>query len=163
MNIKKKLKMIDINFDCQEKFKTLKLKNYIKNCVNQIIKIMDKKKSFYVSIYLTNNKKIKEINSEFRKIDKVTNVLSFPQNEERMVIKSKKYFMLGDVVISLEKISMEAIELGKSFSDHLLHMIIHSILHLFGYDHQNDKEASLMESMESKILSKIPQRKNEIL
>ena len=162
MNIKKKSKMIDINFDCEERFKTLKLRNFIKNCVSQVIKIIDKKKSFYVSIYLTNNEKIKEINSEFRKIDRVTNVLSFPQNEERMISKSKKYFMLGDVVISMEKISMEAVELNKSFSDHLLHMIIHSILHLFGYDHQNDKEASLMERMESQILAKLLQRKNEM-
>lgn len=162
MNIKKKPKMIDINFDCEKKFRTLKLRNFIKNCVSQVIKIIDKKKSFYVSIYLTNNAKIKEINLEFRKLDKITNVLSFPQNEERMIIKSKKYFMLGDVVLSMEKISMEAVELGKSFRDHLLHMIIHSILHLFGYDHQNEKEASLMESMESQILEKLLQRKKEM-
>lgn len=154
--------MIDINFDCENKFKTIRLKNFVKNCVSQIIQIIDEKKSFYVSIYLINNDKIKQINSEFRKVDKVTNVLSFPQNEERMILKSKKYYILGDVVISLEKISTEAIEQRKNFWDHLLHMIIHSILHLFGYDHQNNREASLMEKMEKKILVKFLQRKDKL-
>lgn len=154
--------MIDINFDCENKFKTIRLKNFVKNCVSQIIQIIDEKKSFYISIYLINNDKIKQINSEFRKVDKVTNVLSFPQNEERMILKSKKYYILGDVVISLEKISTEAIEQRKNFWDHLLHMIIHSILHLFGYDHQNDREASLMEKMEKQILVKFLQRKDKL-
>lgn len=160
MNIKKKLKMIDINFDCEKRFQTLRLKNFIKKGVDRVIKILDKKKSFYISIYLTNNDKIKQINSEFRKIDKVTNVLSFPQDVERMISKSKKHHILGDIVISLEKISMEAIEQRKSFWDHLLHIIIHSILHLFGYDHQNDREAFLMEKKEKQILAKFPQREN---
>ena len=159
----KKSKMIDINFDCEKKFQTIRLQKFVKNCVSQVVGIIDKKKNFYVSIYLTNNDKIKEINSEYRKIDKVTNVLSFPQNEERMITKSKKQFILGDVVISLEKISMEAMEQKKSFWDHLLHMIIHSILHLFGYDHQNDKEALLMEKAEKQILVKFLKKENKSL
>ena len=80
--------------------------------------------------------------------------------KNRQIQKSKKHYILGDIVISLEKISMEAIEQRKSFWDHLLHMIIHSILHLFGYDHQNDREAFLMEKKEKQIRAKFPQREN---
>ena len=156
-NIKKSnRKIIDIKFDCDESFKTKKIKIFVKKSVDQILEILEyKKRKTYVSVFLTNNEEIKKINSKYRKINKSTNVLSFPQNEKRMIINLENYLVLGDIVISLEKIFAEANEQKKNFFDHLLHMIVHSTLHLYGFDHTNQKESIVMETKEKDIMKKI--------
>ena len=156
-NIKKSnRKIIDIKFDCDESFKTKKIKIFVKKSVDQILEILEyKKRKTYVSVFLTNNEEIKKINSKYRNINQSTNVLSFPQNEKRMVSNLENYLVLGDIVISLEKILSEANEQKKNFFDHLLHMIVHSALHLYGFDHTNQKEWFVMEAKEKDIMKKI--------
>ena len=156
-NIKKSnRKIIDIKFDCDENFKTKKIKIFVKKSVDQILEILEyKNRKTYVSVFLTNNEEIKKINSKYRKINKSTNVLSFPQNEKRMISNLENYLVLGDIVISLEKILAEANEQKKNFFDHLLHMIVHSALHLYGFDHTNQKESIVMETKEKDIMKKI--------
>ena len=80
---------------------------------------------------MTNNKEIRKINFRFRNIDKETNVLSFPQNEERVMINLENYLILGDIVISLEKILTEDQRATKKFHKHLLHMIVHQIHYIY--------------------------------
>ena len=158
-SIKKMKKMIEVNFDCKMNFNKKDLKEFIVKSVKGILQILENKnKNFYVSILLTNNEKIRKINSQYRNVDKETNVLSFAQNEERMLYELRKYFILGDIVISIEKILSEAEQQQKKFWDHLLHMLTHSILHLFGYDHQNDLEAKKMYKKEKDILMKFIKR-----
>jgi len=155
-NIRKKLKMIDINFDCEEKYKTKEIKKFIEKSVDLILEMLNNKsKRMYLSIFLTNNEKIREINLRFRNINKITNVLSFPQNEERMIYDFEKYLILGDIVLSIEKISSESKEQKKNFWDHFLHMITHSILHLLGYDHENEIDAKMMKKKEDEILTQL--------
>ena len=156
-NIKKSnRKIIDIKFDCDENFKTKKIKIFVKKSIDQILEILEyKNRKTYVSVFLTNNEEIKKINSKYRKINKSTNVLSFPQNEKRMISNLENYLVLGDIVISLEKILAEANEQKKNFFDHLLHMIVHSALHLYGFDHTNQKESIVMETKEKDIMKKI--------
>ena len=156
-NIKKSnQKIIEIQFNCEKSFKTKKIKNFVKKSVDQTLEILEyKKRKTYVSVFLTNNEEIKKINSKYRKINKPTNVLSFPQNEKRMISNLENYLVLGDIVISLEKILAEANEQKKNFFDHLLHMIVHSALHLYGFDHTNQKESIVMETKEKDIMKKI--------
>ena len=156
-NIKKSnLKIIDIRFDCEKSFKTKKIKNFVKKSIDQTLEILEyKNRKTYVSVFLTNNEEIKKINSKYRKINKPTNVLSFPQNETRMISNLDNYLVLGDIVISLEKILSEANDQKKNFFDHLLHMIVHSALHLYGFDHKNEKESIIMEAKEKDIINKI--------
>ena len=156
-NIKKSnQKIIEIQFNCEKSFKTKKIKNFVKKSVDQTLEILEyKKRKTYVSVFLTNNEEIKKINSKYRKINKPTNVLSFPQNENRMISNLENYLVLGDIVISLEKILAEANEQKKNFFDHLLHMIVHSALHLYGFDHTNQKESIVMETKEKDIMKKI--------
>jgi len=156
-NIKKSnQKIIDIKFDCEKSFKTRKIKNFVKKSVDQTLEILEnKKRKTYVSVFLTNNEEIKKINSQYRKINKATNVLSFPQNETRMISNLDNYLVLGDIVISLEKILSEANDQKKRFFDHLLHMIVHSALHLYGFDHSNMEESAEMEAKEKDIMKKI--------
>ena len=149
-------KIIDIKFNCEKSFKTRKIKNFVKKSVDQTLEILEyKKRKTYVSVFLTNNEEIKKINSKYRKINKPTNVLSFPQNEKRMISNLENYLVLGDIVISLEKILSEANYQKKNFFDHLLHMIVHSALHLYGFDHSNSKESIEMEAKEKDIMKKI--------
>ena len=102
----------------------------------------------------TDNKKIKELNYKYRKLSEETNVLSFPQN---FLIKgiNKKTIILGDIVISLEKIKLEAKLQSKNFLDHFTHIFLHGYMHLLGINHIKRVEAQKMEETEIKILSKL--------
>lgn len=108
-----------------------------------------------ISVMLTDDASIRELNKEYRNIDKATNVLSFPDFDiNRKNIKEvPEEFMAGDIAISLDTIEREASEQGKSLKNHFCHMMIHGTLHLMGYDHIDDDDASEMEGLETKILS----------
>jgi probable rRNA maturation factor len=99
-----------------------------------------------VSLLLTNDLAVQALNARFRGQDKPTNVLSFPAptNPERF---------LGDVALAFETCAREAAEQGKSLAHHLQHLTAHGVLHLLGYDHVSDAEASEMEGLERVILA----------
>ena len=103
-----------------------------------------------VNLSFISKKAIKELNSEFLKKDKPTNVLSFPSTG-----LSFSDEILGDIAICPEIIKKEAAIQNKEEQDHLSHLIIHSLLHLAGYDHQEATSAEQMESLEIRALKKI--------
>ena len=88
------------------------------------------------------------LNKQFRGKDKPTNVLSFLSDNDYL-----EYDYLGDLVICVAVVESEALLQGKACDAHWAHMVIHGMLHLQGFDHQNDKEAQEMEELEIKILS----------
>jgi probable rRNA maturation factor len=104
-----------------------------------------------VSLVFTDDASIREINSEWRSQDKPTNVLSFPAFP--LQPGGKPGPMLGDIIIARETVEREAVELEKTFDEHLTHLMVHGFLHLFGYDHNNDAEAEVMEGLETRILA----------
>ena len=91
-----------------------------------------------------------ELNNYYRKINASTNVLSFPNSSN-----SKNEFFLGDIILSLETINKEATRDNKNINNHLIHLFIHGVLHLLGYDHETEEEAKKMENIEIKILRKL--------
>jgi len=93
---------------------------------------------------------IKDMNKRFAGTDKPTNVLSFPSNED-----STEERFLGDIAICSELIAEEAISQGKETKDHLIHIFVHGVLHLLGFDHGEHSSAEQMESLEIRILKKI--------
>lgn len=99
-----------------------------------------------VSISLVSDAQMKKINFQFREKNKPTNVLSFPAFDN---------LFLGDIVIAYETLEREAKEQKKTFNDHLTHLILHSILHLLGHDHEEEKMAQKMEKLEVKILHQL--------
>lgn len=112
-----------------------------------------------ITITLTNLENIREINNKYRKIDKETDVLSFPMFEKEELDKKiiKKDFMhediLGDIIISIPKVEEQAIEYGHSFERELSYMLVHGFYHLMGYDHIEEKDKKIMRPKEDKILS----------
>ena len=104
------------------------------------------------SILLTDDLHMKEINNKWRKLEKATNVLSFPVNKQ---IKEEDYFFIGDIVLSYETILSECKLRKKSFKDHFLHLLIHGFLHLLGYNHDNKRTEKEMEELEVNYLSKL--------
>ena len=105
-----------------------------------------------VSILLTDDATVHELNKNYRNVDRPTNVLSFAalDDENEPVVDP---MLLGDIVVAFETTKREAGEQGCSFADHLFHLVVHGMLHLIGYDHIEDWEAEEMEAMEIKILA----------
>lgn len=117
-----------------------------------------KEKELEISIALANDKLLQELNSEYRKKDKPTNVLSFPQIHEDKIkeeIEKNEYLVLGDIVISLDTLQSEADEQNKTLENHFIHLIVHSMLHLLGYDHVKEDDAEKMEALEVEILAEL--------
>ena len=103
-----------------------------------------------VSILLSDDEKLQALNKQYRNIDKPTNVLSFANlGENEMAPYEAMPQLLGDIVIAYETTLSEAEQEDKKLADHLSHLVIHGILHLFGYDHEHHAQAELMEALET--------------
>lgn len=105
-----------------------------------------------VSLLFTDDDAIRKLNGQWRDKDKPTNVLSFPGSDPVDDVYGP---LLGDIVFGFETIEREARDMGVDFSDHLSHLTVHGLLHLFDYDHQTDEEAELMEGLEKTILASL--------
>jgi probable rRNA maturation factor len=99
-------------------------------------------------IRLVDEKESRQLNRDFRGRDRPTNVISFPFEAPAEVMLP----LLGDLVICVQVVAREAAEQGKEPHAHWAHMVVHGVLHLLGYDHQNGSEAEKMERLERKIL-----------
>ena len=141
----------------------------IKSVINESI---DYEKCPYeaeVNVILTDNKEIHQINKEHRAVDSPTDVLSFPMVDyenpsdfEGIEDKAEDYFnpdtgelMLGDIVISVEKVIEQAQQYGHSIKRELAFLVAHSMMHLFGYDHMVPAEAAIMEAKQNEVLNKL--------
>lgn len=102
-----------------------------------------------LSLVLTDDARIRVLNRDWRGFDKPTNVLSFPSADED---DDDPGPLRGDVVVAYETTAREAEEEGRRFDDHFAHLLVHGLLHLFGFDHVEDGEAEEMEALESEIL-----------
>ena len=104
-----------------------------------------------VVVMLADDETIRSLNRDWRKIDKPTNVLSFPAAKTPGI----EPLMLGDIVIAYETVARECEEEDRVFLHHLAHLAVHGFLHLMGYDHQNDSDAEAMEQLETAILARL--------
>lgn len=144
------------------------------NIINEVCDVALKDEEvtipYQISLLFVDNNEIREINNETRGIGKVTDVLSFPMLDypENMVFKNvyknKKFneiyldgeeLVLGDMVLSLERAKEQSIEYNHSFEREVCYLVVHSILHLLGYDHMNDEDKAKMRTREEEILGKL--------
>lgn len=119
-----------------------------------------------VNVVLTDNKGIHQVNKEFRDIDRPTDVLSFPmleyyesadfdsidEEDETLFNPETGELILGDIMISLEKVKEQANEFGHSDIRELAFLVAHSMLHLFGFDHMEEGEKQVMEEKQREIM-----------
>ena len=114
-----------------------------------------------VTITLTTPENIQEINKEYRNIDRTTDVLSFPMFEKQELeekIKKQEFQytdILGDIIISIDKVREQAKEYGHSFERELSYMLVHGFYHLMGYDHIEEEDKKEMRKKEEKVLEKL--------
>lgn len=119
------------------------------------------KSKLYITITLTTPKMIQKINKEYRNIDKATDVLSFPMFEKEDLerkIEEKDFLhedILGDIIISIQKVKEQATEYNHSFERELSYMIVHGFYHLMGYDHIKQDDKKQMRIKEENILDKL--------
>lgn len=158
--------IVSINFlDTQEN------KEYIKLIEKVIDKCFEEEKlkdlNIYISITLTTPKQIRNLNKEYRNIDKETDVLSFPmfeKNEIDSIVEKKEEMpvaeVLGDVIISVERVKEQAIEYGHSFERELSYMLVHGFYHLMGYDHIEEEDKIQMRPKEENILQELKITRN---
>jgi probable rRNA maturation factor len=105
-----------------------------------------------VSLLFCDDVRIRELNRDWRRIDKPTNVLSFPASDPSLLSKAS---LLGDIAIAFETVERERLDECKAFDDHLSHMIVHGFLHLVGFDHETESEAEQMEAVERRALARL--------
>ena len=141
---------LDKKIDCEEL-----INRVLEECF-RVENIEDSK--LYISITLTNPENIRKLNREYRKIDKETDVLSFPMFEKDE-IPNLKYLeyeeVLGDIIISIQRVEEQAIEYGHSFERELAYMIVHGFYHLMGEDHIKEEDKSIMREKEEEILNRL--------
>lgn len=116
--------------------------------------------NMYLNVILTNSEYIREVNREYRKIDKETDVLSFPMFEKEELEELKKQpeeieEVLGDIIISIPRVNEQAKEYGHSFERELAYMIVHGFYHIIGYDHMEEEEKIVMRAKEEAVLNKL--------
>lgn len=122
-----------------------RLRPHVKNVREACEAALASKKKYELTVVLADDAFIRELNKTYRGKNKATNVLSFAGEENH----------LGDIILAYETIAREANEQGKSFKHHAMHLIVHGVLHLQGYDHERNKDAEAMERKEIKILKKL--------
>lgn len=156
----------ELDFDYEE---------VIKNVLEKTIEIEDCPYEIEVNVLLTGNEEIHEANREFRGIDRPTDVLSFPMvdynspSDFSLVDKSPECYLnpetdellLGDIMISVDKVYEQAEEYGHSRKREFAFLIAHSMLHLLGYDHIEDEERMVMETKQEAILEALGITRNE--
>ena len=146
--------IIYVDIDEKEEYKEI-VERVLTQCYKEE-KMEESKLS--VTVTLTTPNYIHEINNQYRNVDKATDVLSFPMFEKEeleLKIKNKDFEhedILGDIIISIEKVEEQAKEYGHSFEREFSYMLVHGFYHLMGYDHIKEEDKKVMRPKEEKVL-----------
>lgn len=135
----------------------------IRRCCHAVLNLEQFTGSVEVSVRFVDNKLIRELNKEYRNIDRETDVLSFPLGENGVydVNPGTGAYVLGDIVISVQKAMEQANEYGHSLDREMAFLSVHSMLHLLGYDHVNGGlEAVRMREKEETVLTQLGLKRN---
>lgn len=133
------------------------IKDKIREAFDSVLKNEGVSGDAEITVTFVGDRKIRELNRQFRNIDRSTDVLSFPLGENGVydTDPETERLMLGDVVISLEHAFSQAEEFGHSADREIVYLSVHSMLHLLGYDHMEPTEASVMREKEEKTMTEI--------
>ncbi|RVU55325.1 rRNA maturation RNase YbeY [Anaerosphaera multitolerans] len=123
----------------------------VKNSIKAVVEVEDLEDNIMVSVSFVNSDEIHKLNREFRGVDSSTDVLSFPIDDEFQLEER----ILGDVVINTQRVIEQAEELGHSNERELSYLTVHSVLHLLGYDHEEESDKILMREREKLVMDKL--------
>lgn len=160
---------MNIIFDCElEEKPAISYEEIMERAINAALDYEGCPYECEINVVITDNEHIRETNREFREIDRATDVLSFPMIEYEVpgqfdwLEDYDEYFhpetgelLLGDIMISMEKVFEQASEYGHSIERELAFLTVHSVLHLCGYDHMEDDERAVMEQKQREIMDEL--------
>ena len=163
MIMKKKSRMVKVNLVIEDKnwkSRYPKVNLVLTKSIKKILLSIFPSRTiaFEVSILLTGTKNMKKLNKKFRKINKDTDVLSFPAEEKNFFkkdLKLKKKVYLGDIALSYQYIEATIKKQNTSFDDYFKKMLIHGVLHLIGFEHDTFTKYKKMNLLEQKIIRSI--------
>lgn len=146
--------MIEVLYDNRQDFMEITEddENAVRQAACKVLETEGCDGDYEISVSFVTNEEIKELNRDYRNVDSVTDVLSFPMDDEE---DPEGIIMLGDVILSTEKIKEQAEEYGHSLRREMTYLTVHSVLHLLGYDHMDEKEKSEMRGREKEIMKEL--------
>ena len=130
---------------------TDEIKNLIEKSIAAVLKVENLDENVEVSVSFVGDEEIRDLNRDYRGVDKSTDVLSFPMDDEFIIDKR----ILGDVIINTRRVMEQAKELGHSNERELSYLTVHSILHLLGYDHMEDEDKREMREREKLAMKEL--------
>ncbi|MDO4197983.1 MAG: rRNA maturation RNase YbeY [Erysipelotrichaceae bacterium] len=145
-----------INIINQTKYKDLEeyyplLDKYYK----KTLRVLGKKDEYVLSLIIVGPVSIHRINRDYRNIDKVTDVISFALLDNESVVEYEDEIELGDIFINRRRVLSQADEYGHSVEREFVFLFVHGLLHLFGYDHMNEKDEKVMFELQKKIVGNL--------
>lgn len=123
---------------------TNEMEEMVYNSIDAVLETEALEGDYEISLSLVNAEEIRELNSDYRGVDEVTDVLSFPMDMDFPMGVN----MLGDVIINVERVKSQAVDFGHSFERELSYLTVHSVFHLLGYDHIEDEDKLEMRARE---------------
>ena len=130
---------------------TEEIKNLIEKSIAAVLKVENLDENVEVSVSFVGDEEIRDLNRDYRGVDKSTDVLSFPMDDEFIIVSR----ILGDVIINTRRVMEQAKELGHSDERELSYLTVHSILHLLGYDHMEDEDKKEMREREKLAMNEL--------
>lgn len=134
---------------------------FLRNCVSQTLQLLKLKSKSELTVIIVGDRKMRALNNEFSGLDKTTDVLSFSQTEkarknlEFVTTPERGYLYLGDIVISYPQAIQNAIKDNVLTDDSIQKLLVHGILHLLGYNHQNPAEMLTMNKLQDQVVSEM--------
>lgn len=143
---------VEINYEELEE--NDKYNNLINTVIQKCFEVEELQNTkLYINVILTIPRVIREINKKYRNIDKETDVLSFPMFEKDEIRDVVEEEVLGDIIISVDRVKEQAEEYGHSFERELSYMLVHGFYHLMGEDHIEEDDKKVMREKEEKVLN----------
>ena len=130
---------------------TDEMEKLIVEVIKECLSVEGKSDEYEVSISFVDNEEIRILNRDYRGVDKETDVLSFPMEDEFSLATP----ILGDIVISVEKAIEQAEDYGHSFYREMTFLTVHSMFHLMGYDHMEEEDRKIMRNKEESVMTKL--------
>ena len=123
----------------------------VRSALTEAMKGFEQDSGYQISVSFAGDEEIRDLNREYRNNDSVTDVLSFPMDD----CDGRGVMLLGDIVINLNRAAEQAAEYGHSFEREITYLSVHSLLHLLGYDHEDEEDAAKMRSAEKDIMNRL--------